>query len=139
MSGHLLDTNVVSEMVRSVPHPRVAGFFLEHDDLWLSAIVVHELEYGVRRLPQGRRRTGLIGKLSRLIREYDDRVLPLDRAGAEWAAQFRAHTQRSGLTLDVGDALIAGTAKARGLALVTRNVADFESLDIDIVNPWETL
>lgn len=80
----------------------------------------------------------LRGKLSRLIREYEDRVLPLDRAGAEWAAQFRAHSQRSGLTLDLGDALIAGTAKAHDLAVVTRNVADFESLDVDIVNPWGT-
>ena len=139
MSGHLLDTNVISEMVRSAPHPRVAGFFLEHDDLWLSSIVVHELEYGVRRMPWGRRRTRLRGTLSRLIREYEERVLPLDRAGAEWAAQFRAHAQRSGLTLDLGDALIAGTAKAHDLAVVTRNVADFESLDVDIVNPWETL
>ena len=138
MSGYLLDTNVISEMVRSVPHARVARFFIEHDDLWLSSMVVHELEYGVRRMPQGRRRSRLRGNLSRLIREYEDRVLPLDRMGAEWAAQFRAQAQRSGLTLELGDALIAGTARAHDLAIVTRNVADFERLDVDIVNPWET-
>ncbi len=138
MIGYLLDTNVISEMVRSVPHTRVARFFIEHDDLWLSSMVVHELEYGVRRMPQGRRRSRLRGNLSRLIREYEDRVLPLDRMGAEWAAQFRAQAQLSGLTLELGDALIAGTARAHDLAIVTRNVADFEGLDVDIVNPWET-
>ena len=138
MNGYLLDTNVISEMVRGVPNTAVAGFFIEHDDLWLSSMVVHELEYGVRRMPQGRRRSRLRGNLSRLLREYEDRVLPLDRMGAEWAAQFRAEAQRSGLTLELGDALIAGTARAHDLAIVTRNVADFEHLEVDIVNPWET-
>ena len=137
MSGYLLDTNVVSEIVRSVPHPRVGTFFIEHDDLWLSSIVVHELEYGVRRMPQGRRRSRLQADLSRLVGEYDDRILPLERRGAELAAQFRAQAQRSGRTLDLGDALIAGTARAHDLSVATRNIADFERLDVEVVNPWD--
>ena len=83
MSGYLLDTNVVSETMRSVPDARVVTFLAEHDDLWLSSIVVHELEYGVRRLVQGRRRSGLEADLLRFTTEYEDRILPLDRVGVE--------------------------------------------------------
>ena len=136
MSGYLLDTNVVSETMRSVPDARVVTFLAEHDDLWLSSIVVHELEYGVRRLPQGRRRSGLEADLLRFTTEYEDRILPLDRVGAEWAARFRVLAQRSGRTLDLGDALIAGTAKAHDLTVATRNIADFQSADVELVNPW---
>ena len=132
-----LDTNVISETMRRVPDVRVVTFLAEHDDLWLSSIVVHELEYGVRRLPQGRRRSGLEADLLRLTTEYEDRILPLDRTGAEWAARFRALAQRSGHTLDLGDALIAGTAKAHDLAVATRNVTDFQSVGVELVNPWE--
>ena len=123
--------------MRRVPDVRVVTFLAEHDDLWLSSIVVHELEYGVRRLPQGRRRSGLEADLLRLTTEYEDRILPLDRTGAEWAARFRALAQRSGHTLDLGDALIAGTAKAHDLAVATRNVTDFQSVGVELVNPWE--
>ena len=136
MIGCLLDTNVVSETMRSVPHSRVAAFLAERDDLWLSSIVIHELEYGVRRLPQGRRRSGLQADLRRLTTEYEERILSLDRTGAQWAAQFRVQAQFSGLMLNLGDALIAGTAKAHDLAVATRNVADFDGLDIEVVNPW---
>ena len=48
MSGYLLDTNVISEIVRITPHPRMGAFFIDHGDLWLSSIVIHELEYGVQ-------------------------------------------------------------------------------------------
>ena len=137
MNGYLLDTNVISETMRSVPDVHVVTFLAEHDDLWLSSIVVHELEYGVRRLPQGRRRSGLEADLLRLTTEYEDRILPLDRMGAEWAARFRVLARRSGRTLDLGDALIAGTAKAHDLAMATRNVTDFQGVDVDLVNPWE--
>ena len=137
MTGYLLDTNVVSEVVRSVPNPRVRTFFTEQEDLWLSSIVVHELEYGVQRMAPGQRRSRLREDLSRLVEEYGDRILSLERRGAEWAAIFRVQAQRSGRALDMGDAFIAGTAKAHDLAIVTRNVTDFERLDVDVINPWE--
>ena len=60
------------------------------------------------------------------------------RVGVEWAARFRAQAQRSGRTLDLGDALIAGTAKTHDLAIATRNVRDFDALDVKVVNPWKT-
>ena len=138
MNGYLLDTNVISEVIRSTPHARVVTFLTEHDVLWLSSIVIHELEYGLQRMAQGQRRSSLQDSLLGIIAEYEDRILPLERGGAEWAARFRAHAQRSGRTLDLGDALIAGTAKTHDLAIATRNVRDFDGLDVNVVNPWET-
>ena len=67
MIGYLLDTNVISEIMRTAPHPGVVAFLSEREDLWLSSIVIHELEYGVRRMPQGRRRGRLEAELSRLF------------------------------------------------------------------------
>ena len=138
MNGYLLDTNVISEVIRSTPHTRVVTFLTKHDDLWLSSIVIHELEYGLQRMAQGQRRASLQDGLLEIIAEYEDRILPLERGGAEWAARFRAHAQRSGRMLDLGDALIAGTAKTHDLAIATRNVRDFDALDVKVVNPWKT-
>ena len=67
---------------------------------------------------------------------FDDRLLSLNQSGARWAAELRAHARHAGRTVDVGDALIAGTAKAHGLAIATRNVRDSQGMDLHIVNPW---
>lgn len=138
MNGFLLDTNVVSELTRSSPSPSVLAFLAGGRDHWLSSVVVHELEFGVRLLPPGRRRSELETGLAGIIAEYDRRILPLERREAEWAAELRAHARRSGRVLDVGDAFIAGTAVANDLALATRNVSDFEYLEVGVINPWET-
>ena len=137
MTGFLLDTNVISELTRDCPDPRVVAFLDRADLMWLPSIVIHELEYGVRLLPQGQRRSRLQIMQASILSEYDDRILSLDRSGAEWAARLRAQARRSARVLDMGDAIIAGTAKVHGLSLVTRNVRDFRGLDLDIVNPWE--
>ena len=137
MIGYLLDTNVISEIMQSAPHPGVVAFLSEREDLWLSSIVIHELEYGVRRMPQGRRRGRLEAELSRLFREYEHSILPLERNGAEWAAEFRVQAQSSGRSLELGDALIAGIARANDLAVATRNITDFDGLDVEVVNPWD--
>ncbi len=139
MNGFLLDTNVISDLTRNVPAPPVVAFLSEHHDLWVPTIVLHELEFSLRLLPLGQRRDRLRATLSKFITGYEDRVLPPERMDAEWAAHFRAQAHRAGRVLDLGDALIAGTAKAHDLVLATRNAADFGSLDLDVVNPWETL
>lgn len=92
----------------------------------------------VRLLPQGTRRNRLSGMQAAILSGYAHRVLPLDRSGAEWAAEFRANARRIGHTVDVGDALIAGIARANDLALAIRNVADFVRPDVEVFNPWET-
>lgn len=90
MTAYLLDTNVVSELTRDTSHPRVIAFLAEQNDVWLSAIVIHELEYGLRLLPRGRRSDRLRAMQSDIVSEYENRILPLDKPAAERAAQFRA-------------------------------------------------
>jgi predicted nucleic acid-binding protein len=136
LNGFLLDTNVVSELTRDGPSPHVLEFLTDHDNLWLSSIVIHELEYGLRLLPAGRRQAHLTAVVSSIVSIYEDRILTLDRSGAEWSARFRAQARRSGHILDLGDALIAGTARANNLTIATRNVADFRDLAVHTFNPW---
>ena len=138
MTGYLLDTNVISELTREVPEPRVVAFLGQRDDVWLSSILIHEVEYGVRLLPQGDRRSQLSRMQADIISTYDRRILTVDRTAAEWAAEFRASARSSGHPVDLGDVLIAGIAKANALAVATRNVADFQHLDVEVFNPWET-
>ena len=136
MSGTLLDTNVISELTRDEPDARVISFLSRHRELWVSSIVLHELEFGLRLLPPGSRREGLRSVVSKFVTEHADRILPLDRSAAVAAAELRAHAQRSGRVLHLGDALIAGTAKAHDMTLATRNVTDFDGLDVSLTNPW---
>ncbi len=136
MSGYLLDTNVVSELTRNVPHPDVVAFLSNRSDLWLSSIVIHELEYGLQLLPYGQRRRRVYAMKARIVSGYSNRILALDRRAAEWAARFRAQARRAGRVVDVGDALMAGIARSNDLAVATRNVADFEHLDLEVTNPW---
>lgn len=136
MNGFLVDTNVVSELTKNAPDARVLAFLGDPDDLWLSAVALHELNFGLNLLPAGRRREAIHATLSALVAEYDDRILPVGRPEAAQAAALRARAHFSGRVLDLGDALIAGTAKVNDLAVVTRNVRDFDGLDVDVVNPW---
>ena len=137
MSGFLLDTNVLSELTREVPHPGVIAFLAEQEDLWLPSLVVHELEYGVQLLPQGRRRDHLQALLTNIISTYADRILALDRPAAESAARLRAQARRMGRPLDLGDALIAGIAQRNVLTIATRNVRDFDYVEVAVISPWD--
>ena len=94
MSGYLLDTNVISELTKDTPAPRVVSFLAGRDDVWLSSILVHEVEYGLRLLPQGSRRSQLSAMQAGILAEYAHRILPLDKEGAEWAAEFRVTSRQ---------------------------------------------
>lgn len=139
MSGFLLDTNVLSELTRDAPNPRVIAFLAGRSDVWIPTIVLHELEFGIQRMPAGGRRDRLAVAQSGIIAEHRERILPLERDAAERAAIFRVHARREGRTLSLADALIAGTAAAYDLTVATRNVGDFAGLGVDILNPWERL
>ena len=138
MNGFLLDTNAVSELTKDVSDSQVVAFLAVQGGLWLSTIVLHELAFGLNLLPLGRRRDRISTALSAFVAGYENRVLPVGRQEAEQAAALRAQARRSGRVLHVSDALIAGTAKVHNLAVATRNVADFDGLEVDLINPWET-
>ena len=136
MTGYLLDTNVISELSRDVPNPDVVAFLSDADDLWLSSVVIHEIEYGLELLPAGRRRDLLSEIQSSVLLAYVNRILPFDRSVAEWAARMRAAARRAGRVVDLGDVLIAGTAKVHDLTVATRNVRDYEGMGVDVFDPW---
>ena len=138
MTGFLLDTNVISELTRDDPDSRVVRFLDDEGDLWLSSVVVYEMEYGLATLSQGRRAARLRALQANILAAFAGRLLALDQSGARWAAELRAQARHVGRIVDVGDALIAGTARAHGLAIATRNVRDFQGMGIDIVNPWDS-
>ena len=136
MSGYLVDSNVISELTKASPAVGVLDFLSEHDDLWLSSVVLHELEFGLELLPHGHRRDGLRRILDEFTSEFGDRILPLGRREAEWAARLRAQARLAGHMAHARDALIAGTAKAHDLAVATRNVRDFDGFDVAVTSPW---
>lgn len=137
MTGFLLDTNVVSEMLKPAPDPRVTEFLLaRHDRLWLSVVVLHELEYGVRLLPAGRRRSRLSTRVAGIVANHEGRILAVNRAAAQRAARLRARARRHGRPAQTADALIAGTADAESLAVATRNTAHFAYFDVESIDPW---
>ena len=117
MTGYFLDTNVVSELTRDVPDHRVVAFLAGRNDVWVSSILIHEVEYGVRLLPHRDRRSRLSRMQADILSTYGHRILTLDREGAEWAAELRVNARRSGHTVDIGDVLIAGIAKANALTV----------------------
>ena len=136
MSGFLLDSNVVSEVIKPQPEPRVVSFLASQADLWLSVLVLHEAHYGLGLLPPGRRPEGLQSALSAVISRFEDRILPVNESAAVHAARLRVRARGSGRVLNLADALIAGTAVAHELIVVTRNVKDFDGLGIDVFDPW---
>ncbi len=132
----LLDTNVISELIKGKPNPNVLSFVSELKSAWIPVIALHELEYGVELLPRGRRRAALEATDATMLSHYGDRVLPVSRGEARHAALLRAEARKRGRVLHLPDALIAATAKEHGLTLATRNISDFDYLGIDVIDPW---
>ncbi len=137
MTGFLLDTNVVSEMLKPAPDPHVTEFLrARHDRLWLSVVVLHELEYGVRLLSAGRRRAQLATRVAGIVANHESRILPVSRGAAQRAARLRARARRAGRPAQTADALIAGTAETESLAVATRDTAHFAPFDVEVIDPW---
>jgi predicted nucleic acid-binding protein len=136
MTAIVLDTNVISERVRLTPEPKVVTFLGTVEDPIVSAIVFHELAYGVERLRDFSKRMQLELFLQGVKAMYEGRVVGVDLALAELAGRLRAQASRSGWVLAQFDSLIAATAIQIGAKLATRNIVDFERLGIVLINPW---
>jgi toxin FitB len=137
--SYLLDTNAVSEWVKPRPDPGIARWLdeVDEDRTYLSVITLGELRKGVDRLADGRRRARLDRWLaSDLPDRFGERVLPVDAAVADEWGRLLARAENAGTSVGGTDALIAATAKAHGLHVVTRNVAHFRDAGVDVLSPW---
>jgi toxin FitB len=134
----ILDTNVVSELMRPDPAPLVATWVRDRDrhELRTTAITLAEVRYGIARLPDGRRKHVLLGAAAEIFSAFADQVLPVDSAAAEHYAVIASSRERAGRPIAGFDALIAAVCRAHGAALATRNVSDFDGTGIEVVNPW---
>lgn len=134
---YLVDTNVVSELTKRDPSPAVLDFLSENPDLFISVIVFHELEFGIHCASDAGRRAGLQAYAVSLRRQFVGRIIDVDLEIVEMAGRLRAFEKSTGRILAELDALIGATAMVKGCILATRNVKDFETLSIPLLNPWD--
>ena len=135
----LLDTNVVSELLRPSPDTAVETWVgnCRATDLFFSAIGEAELRYGVALLPSGRRRTALAAAIEAILREdFGERILPFDSGAARAYAEIAAAHRAAGRVAAPADRQIAAIAHSRGLTVATRNIRDFEGAGVAVVDPW---
>ena len=136
----VLDTNVLSELMRSKPERSVVAWLDQQppESVWTTAISVFEVRFGLQILPHGARRRRLNEAFERAIADtLGARVLPFDDEAATAAAKHAAERRTAGKPLDFRDLEIAGIASSRHAAIVTRTVDHFLGLGIGVVNPWE--
>jgi predicted nucleic acid-binding protein len=136
--SYLLDTCVVSEPTKPRPAPTVTAWLSEvdPDDLYLSVLTLGELERGIERLADGRKKRGFRTWLERVRAESMDRILAVDDSIATEWGRILAKAEKAGSPLPVIDALIAATAIVRGLTVVTRNTSDIARAGAAILDPW---
>ncbi|WP_218509417.1 type II toxin-antitoxin system VapC family toxin [Variovorax sp. dw_308] len=135
----LLDTNVISEPMR-VPDGNVVAWIDAQpiETLYLAAITVAELRFGVAAMPAGKRRDALHDRLeTRVLPLFTGRVLPFDLAASQAYAELMARARAAGLAIGASDGYIAGIASANGFAVATRDTSPFEAAGLTVINPWE--
>jgi len=137
--NYLLDTSAVSELVKPAPDTGVTEWLAQSDEatLFLSVLTIGELQKGIAKLADGKRRTRLQSWVRRdLVDRFAGRLLPVDsQVAALWGALV-GDSERKGVPLPVMDSLIAATCLVHGLTAVTRNRADFERCGVECFSPW---
>ena len=137
--NYLLDTCVISEFTRRQPDERIIRWLdsLDEAKLFLSVITIGEIQHGIERLPDSRRKNELMIWLNvGLIERFSGRILALDVPTLVLWGTLIAHFEASGQPMSVMDSLIAASALHNNLILVTRNTADFVPCGVQLLNPW---
>jgi toxin FitB len=135
----VLDTNVVSELLRPTPAPEVEAWLAAQDGatIWFTAVGEAELRHGVAILPAGRRRNDLAGAIEAMLEEdFRDRILPFDRIAARAYATIAAERRAAGRPISQFDCQIAAIAHAHRAAVATRNSSDYAGCGIEVIDPW---
>ena len=135
----LIDTNVVSEPWKLAPDTRVLDWLDAQaiETLFLSAITIAELRFGVAAMPEGKRRTVLHDRLEgEVLPLFSGRILTFDLDASKAYATLMSEARASGKAIGTADGYIAATALARGFSVATRDVSPFEAAGLSIINPW---
>lgn len=135
----VLDTNVISELIKDRPHARVLNWVNEQaaDDLAITSITVAEILYGIARLPEGSRKARLQSAGVSMLDEFEGAVLPFDGDCAAIYARRVAQCHSQGYATQIADAQIAAICANNEALLATRNTKDFIHFQIELINPWE--
>ena len=139
MSGFLLDTNVISELIKPLPETNVTTWIERIDEslLYLSVLTLGEIRRGIAVLPQSRRRVTLEAWLDKELRtRFEDRILAIDQEVADRWGLLTAAARSNGIVLPVIDGLLAATALEHNLTLVTRDTGQIPSMGVAVFNPW---
>lgn len=136
--NYLLDTCVVSELVKPAPDTKVVAWIeaVPSEQLFLSALTIGELRQGLAKLAASEKKKRLGRWLDTLLGDYRDRILAIDIPVAENWGLIQTEAEQRGTPMATIDGLIAATALTHHLNLITRNVADFQSAPVSILNPW---
>lgn len=136
----ILDTNVVSALMRSRENPVVVEWLNSQPkhSIWITTINLMEVRFGLLRMPEGKLRSTLSAAFDALIVEVmQSHVLPFDQPAAELAAEITARLRDRGRTIHTPDSQIAGIALSKKAALATRNTSDFADIGLMLINPWD--
>jgi predicted nucleic acid-binding protein len=135
----IVDTNVVSELMKSSPSEPVIEWVRARtgSELFTTSITLAEILYGIARLPDGRRKELLRTTASEVFAAFEDQVLPFDSSAATHYADVVEGRDQIGLPIDGFDAQIASICRAQGAALATRNLKDFRQTDVNLIDPWQ--
>ncbi len=137
----LLDTNVISEPMRVAPEARVIAWIDAQaiETLYLSAINVAEIRFGIAVLPDGKRKTRLLSRFEdEILPLFADRILPFDLSASNSFATLQASARRNGIAIGDADGFIAAVAATHGLSVATRDTAPFLAAGVTVINPWES-
>ena len=140
MSGFLLDTNIISELVKPRPDANVTAWIEDTDEslLFLSVLTLGEIRRGIAVLPQSRRRATLEAWLEKDLRaRFEGRILSIDNEVADRWGLLTAAARNNGIVLPVIDGLLAATALEHNLTLVTRDTRQIPSMGVAVFNPWQ--
>ena len=135
----VIDTNIISEAMRPEPNVMVLEWLNRYSSgqLFITAISLAEIAYGLRVLPEGKRRDGLQKCFEQFVsRGFSNRILVFDAHAAAIYAEVMGHNREIGHPMSFADAQIVAITKAHGFSLATRNIKDFKFCDVKLINPF---